>query len=120
MISRFPYRVPIIIEPKCKKAPPIDKRKYMAPRELTMAQMMFVVRKRLNMRSEQALFFFLNNNTMVPPADPLGSIYDTNKDEDNFLYIYYSLENTFGNATLDPNAKLGECVTECRGRRLEL
>lgn len=96
MLSRYNDRVPVIIEPRSSSAPPIDKRKYMAPRDITLAQLMFVVRKRLNMRSEQALFFFLDNNRLAPAASPIGTIYDQHKNEDNFLYVGYALENTFG------------------------
>ena len=96
MLSKYTDRVPVIIEPRSARAPPIDKRKYMAPRDITLAQMMFVVRKRLAMRSEQALFFFLDNNRIAPASSTIGHVYDTNKNDDDFLYIGYALENTFG------------------------
>ena len=96
MLSRYSDRVPVIIEPRNSRAPPIDKRKYMAPRDITLAQLMFVVRKRLSMRSEQALFFLLDNNCMAPANSTVGTVYDKNKNDDDFLYIGYALENTFG------------------------
>ena len=35
-----------------------------------------------------------------PYSAPMGQIYEENKDEDGFLYIAYSGENTFGELTL--------------------
>ncbi len=31
----------------------------------------------------------------------MSSIYEEHKDEDGFLYVLYSSENTFGDATVD-------------------
>ncbi len=95
MLNRYPNRVPIIIEPK-GNAPKIDKRKFMTPRDLTIGQLIFVVRKRLNFNSQQALFLFIDEKTLATPSSQIGHIYDRFKDEDSFLYIFYSLENTFG------------------------
>ena len=96
MLNRYRERVPVIIEPKGKNAPPIDKRKYMAPRDLNLAQLVYVVRKRLSLRGDQSLFFFYNNNTLVLPSSSIGEVYNTHRDDDGFLYIGYSLENAFG------------------------
>lgn len=96
MLTRYPDRIPIIIEPRTDRTPSIDKRKYMTPRDLTFGQLFFVVRKRLNLRPEQALFFFLNNNTLAPTSNTVYSAYESQRDADGFLYIVYSLENTFG------------------------
>ena len=95
MLNRFPDRVPVIIQHR-GNAPEIDKRKYMAPKEIQFAQFVFVLRKRLRMQPEQALFFFTSSNTVVIANQRVADIYSTHADEDGFLYIFYSLENTFG------------------------
>ena len=41
------------------------------------------------------LFIFIND-TMPTTADTVSIVYDTHKDEDGFLYVKYSGENTFG------------------------
>lgn len=67
----------------------------MVPAELTLGSMCFVIRKRIQLSSEKALFLFINN--VLPPASALMStIYNEHKDEDGFLYVQYSGENTFG------------------------
>ena len=96
MCHRYSDRVPVIIEPRGVGTPSIDKRKYMAPKDLLASQLLYVVRRRLNMRSDQALFFFLEDRTLVPSSSSVHEIYSRHADDDGFLYMTYSLENTFG------------------------
>ena len=98
IISKYSDRIPIICE-KAKNAGPdcpyIDKKKYLVPIDLTVGQFVYVIRKRLNLHAEKALFLFINNE--VPTnSDLVANIYNNYKDEDGFLYITYALENTFG------------------------
>jgi hypothetical protein len=53
------------------------------------------VRKRLSIKPEIALFLFING-TIPPSAEFIQTIYERYKDEDGFLYVTYSFENTFG------------------------
>ncbi|CAH1448274.1 unnamed protein product [Lactuca virosa] len=94
--EKYPDRVPVIVE-KAEKSdiPDIDKKKYLVPADLTIGQFVYVVRKRIKLSSEKAIFVFVKN--MLPPTAALMSaIYEENKDEDGFLYMSYSGENTFG------------------------
>lgn len=94
--TKYPDRVPVIVE----KVPDsqidqIDKRKYLVPNDITIAQFMWIIRKRIDMAPEKALFLFVDK--MVPSsAATMGDIYHNHKDQDGFLYIQYSGENTFG------------------------
>jgi GABA(A) receptor-associated protein len=95
MLQRFPDRIPIIVERRCEQVPRIDKRKYMAPSSLTMGQFAYVIRKRLKLKSSDAIFLFLNKKLMTQ-ASSLESVYAREKDEDGFLYVIYDFENSFG------------------------
>ena len=54
--SKFPGRVPIIVERANKSdLPVIDKNKFLVPGDLTVSQFVFVVRKRLALSPEQSL-----------------------------------------------------------------
>ena len=53
--------VPIIMERGSTDAPCIEKEKFLVPVDLTMAQLSFVVRKRLRLRAGDALFLLVNN-----------------------------------------------------------
>lgn len=93
---KYPDRLPVIVEKSEKsKVQEIDKKKYLVPADLTCGQFVYVIRKRLKLPAEQAIFLFING--VIPPtAELLSNIFEQNKDEDGFLYITYSGENTFG------------------------
>jgi len=94
--EKYPNRIPVIVE-KAEKASisDIDKRKYLVPADISVAQFMWIVRKRINLNSERAIFLFVNK--IVPSSTAtLGEIYSQHKDDDGFLYVAYSGENTFG------------------------
>jgi GABA(A) receptor-associated protein len=97
VIKKYPDRVPIICERSktCKGISAMDKNKFLVPNDLTMGQFMYVIRKRLALPSEKAIFLFVNN-TLVPTHSILGEIYEEQHDSDGFLYISYSDENVFG------------------------
>ncbi len=95
--TKYPDRVPIIVERDNKSdIVEIDKKKYLVPADLTMGQFQYVIRKRINLEPTKALFVFINN-TLPPTSSMIGQIYEEKADEDGFLYINYSSENTFGN-----------------------
>jgi GABA(A) receptor-associated protein len=98
VLNKYPDRVPIICE-KSKTAsndcPDIDKKKYLVPRDLNMGQFLYVIRKRLRLPSEKAIFLFVGNS-IAPSTTSINDIYALHKDADKFLYITYGLENVFG------------------------
>lgn len=96
--AKYPNRIPVIVErvENCREVEIIDKKKYLVPIDLTMGQFIYVIRKRLKtITAEKALFIFVGN-IMPPTGENMAVIYEKNKDEDGFLYITYSGENTFG------------------------
>jgi len=93
---RYPGRIPIICEKDSRSdIPSIDKQKYLVPDNLTVGQFIYVIRRRINLSPEKAIFVFVNN--VLPPTSALiSTIYEKHKDADNFLYMNYSGENCFG------------------------
>eukprot|EP00658_Telonema_sp_P-2_P023491 TRINITY_DN1941_c0_g1_i5.p1 TRINITY_DN1941_c0_g1~~TRINITY_DN1941_c0_g1_i5.p1 ORF type:complete len:132 (-),score=26.23 TRINITY_DN1941_c0_g1_i5:410-805(-) len=104
-------RIPVI----CERAdgsdiPEIDRKKYLVPQELTVGQFVYVVRKRLRLPPEKAIFIFVNG--VLPStggalkhglacshgcsAALMSQMYKDYKDPDGFLYVTYSGENVFG------------------------
>ena len=96
IITKYQDRIPIIVE-RCSNCdlPHIEKQKFLVSKDLTLGQFIYIVRKRINLNAEQALFIMINN-TLAPNNKNLSELYDTHKDKDNFLYITYTSENTFG------------------------
>ena len=100
VLTNYPNKIPIICEKskQSEKIPDIDKHKYLIPMELTVGQFMFVIRKRMKLAPEMAIYIFIKG--AVPPTSALiSSLYNDYKDEDGFLYLEYSGENTFGYLT---------------------
>lgn len=67
----------------------------MVPVDLTVGHFVYVIRKRIKLPSEKAIFIFVND-ILPPTAALISTIYEEHKDEDGFLYVLYSGENTFG------------------------
>ena len=95
IMEKYPDRVPIICERLTRKAPEIDRKKYLCPKDLTMGNFMYVIRKRLHLTEDKALYLFVGNS-IIPVSKDLGTIYEEKKDKDGFLYIRYDSESTFG------------------------
>ncbi|CAK5091734.1 unnamed protein product [Meloidogyne enterolobii] len=91
-----PGRIPVILEKAPKsRLHDLDKKKYLVPSELTVGQFYFFIKKRIHLRSEGALFFFVN--TLIPQTmSTMGQLYQDHHKEDFFLYIAYSDENVYG------------------------
>jgi len=96
IIEKFSGRIPIIVEKHDSCIlPTIDKCKYLVPKDMTISQFLFVIRKRIQLDSSQSLFITVNNSLVIG-NHTVGAIYEDKKDEDGFLYIVYTSENTFG------------------------
>jgi len=110
ILEKYPDRVPLIIKPSDsdRDAFPIDKSKYITPRDLTLLQLQQIIRKRIHFPAEKALFMFINNK-IYPITSFIGPIYDANKDADGFLYVTYCQESTFGGAL--PN-RVGSSINQ--------
>jgi GABA(A) receptor-associated protein len=94
--KKYPDRYPVIV----KKADncvldDIDKHKFLVPHDLTVGQFIHIIRKRIKLKSDKAIFIFVNN-ILPPTASKLSIIYNEHKDQDGFLYITYNGESTFG------------------------
>lgn len=96
VLLKYPDRVPVLVEKSPKSdVPDIDRHKYLVPTDLTLGQFVYIIRKRINLDSQKAIFVFVNN--VIPPVSSLmGTIYQEYKDDDLYLRMTYSGENTFG------------------------
>lgn len=94
--EKFPNRVPVIVEKATRSdVPLIDKKKYLVPSDLTIGQFIFVIRKRLSLPPEKALFLFCEN-TLPTTSTLMREIHSQYGANDGFLYCVYSGESSFG------------------------
>ena len=97
ILSKFPDKIPVIVARSAnnENVPDIDKHKFLAPSDITFGQFIYVIRKRVELTPEKALFCFVNKN-LIATGQSMSEAYKSYKEEDGFLYITYSGENTFG------------------------
>lgn len=94
--KKYPDRIPVIVEKaNSSDIATIDKKKYLVPHDLTLGQFVYVIRKRIQLSPEQAIFVFVNK-TLPPTASLMSQIYKDHIDIDGFLYVTYAGESTFG------------------------
>ena len=60
-----------------------------------MQQLIFIIKKRIKIKDSEAIFIYINDK-LPPSSSYISDIYNSERDEDGFLYINYSTENTFG------------------------
>ena len=94
--QKHPDRFPIIVEKdeRCQ-LPDIPKNKFLVSNDITMGQFIYIIRKRVDLGPEQSLFVMVNG-ALVNSSTPLSKVYEDQQDEDGFLYMVYTSENTFG------------------------
>ena len=96
--EKYPDRIPIIIEKSSTNSgriPDLDKHKFLVPSDITIGQFMYVLRQRIKIPSKVGMFLFINNK-MLSTSTLIGGVYEEEKNIDDFLYIVFSGENTFG------------------------
>jgi GABA(A) receptor-associated protein len=100
VLQRFPGRIPIIIERNKGAAdiPLIDKTKFLVPGHFSVGQFVYLVRKRISLPPEKALFIFVGN-TLPVSSELLQETYSKWRDSDGFLYMTYTGESTYGTIT---------------------
>ncbi|KAH6561172.1 hypothetical protein BASA50_003836 [Batrachochytrium salamandrivorans] len=100
ILESFPGRVPLIVERggswTTKPIPQMEKKKFLCPSDITVGQFQSVIRKRLEIHSEQGLFLTVSNKFLPPSSALLSQIYAEYKDSDGFLYVTYATESVFG------------------------
>lgn len=98
VMAKHANKIPCIVEvyKKNRKDLVLDKNKFLVPTDLQVGQFLFVLRKRMKLAPEKALFLFVSKGTMPAMNSLMGAVYDEYKDVDGYLYFYVALEATFG------------------------
>ena len=91
--EKYPDRYPVIIKKsdKSKNIPDIDKNKFLVPKDLTVGQFVYIIRKRIKLTPDKSIFIFCNN-VLPATANLMSEVCNDN----DYTYMNYSCENTFG------------------------
>ena len=75
----------------------LENEKFLVPSELSFGQFAYNIRRRLRLRAEHALFFYIGSHGKQPMlSSTMDVLYNDNKDVDGFLYVCYADEKVFG------------------------
>ena len=108
VLEKYPSRIPVICERSrsgtTEPLPHDPKKKFLIPRDMTIGQFVYVIRRRMKLAPEIAIFMFLvkeNSNgtfskTLAPSAHTIDAVYSRYRNKDHFLYTEISGENCFG------------------------
>jgi len=98
IMRQQPDKVPIIIErfESERHLPILDHCKYLVPAHITIADVMQIIRRRLQLHPDQAFFLLINEKSMVSMTITIGQLYEMEKESDGFLYIVYASQPAFG------------------------
>ena len=96
VLQKYTDRVPVIVQKHSSSdLPDVTKCKYLVPKDMTMSQFHFFIRKSIHLDSTQTIFMMINNGLVVG-SQLMVEAYETLKDDDGFLYVIYTNENVFG------------------------
>ena len=102
VLAKHHDKIPVIIGPATDTAPVISNHKFLVPSDMSVGHLMHMLRSRIQLKQNEALFIFVNSMTngshdIIPTNSYLmNHIYKLYKSEDGFLYVKYDVENTFG------------------------
>lgn len=97
LLDKYPDKVPIILQKhdKCT-LPDLPNRKFLVPRDLSVAQFIYTIRKRIQLPPSQAIYLFFGN-ALPTSSETMGAMWEKFRNaDDRVLYGTYTAECTFG------------------------
>ena len=96
VLQKYPGRAMVVMYHDGRAETPLLKRtKFVCPSELSVAQLMVILRKNVHLDSSQALFVFYQN-LLLPGNTTLAQARASHGDLDGILHLTYSCESSFG------------------------
>lgn len=97
-MRKYPTRVAvwIAVAPDEKNLHNLDRHKYLIERDMTMAQVVYIIRNKMVLEKSMALFVMVGDGVLPPSSASVGDMYEAHHDKDGYLYVTYRCERTFG------------------------
>jgi hypothetical protein len=97
LFKRYPDKIPVIIDRANRRDPKIGKNKFLVPSSSTCAELLFMLRRHIELEPSQSIFLFhdkslVNSSMSIQQLRHLSNL----QNNDGFTYLFYSVENTFG------------------------
>lgn len=91
LLEKYTDKVPIVFErsDQCYLNN-LTKDKMLIKKELTVGQLILILRTDLKLTSDQNLYLMINNDKVPSIHQTVESVYDAHKHKDGFLYITYT------------------------------
>ena len=98
ILTRYPNKVPVYVtkSKNDKTLKNIEKNKFIVPDDITIGQFLTIIRKRIDLNHEMALFIFINDSILPLQSATMKNLYYEYKNKDKLLELQYCGENTFG------------------------
>ena len=97
VLRKYPTKVPVMVQKdiRCTLIADLPKRKFIVPKDLRISDFLYYIRRQLQVPEFESIFIFINDS--LPSLNhTIGLLYEEEKDNDGFLYIYFTTESTFG------------------------
>ena len=91
-------RVPVVLikDPNCRDFQGFEKMNKLYPDYAKMADFMLMIKQKLSLEPDDALFFLVNGKKVVLGDEVMGNVYKEFKYVDGLLYIVFSKEKIWG------------------------
>ncbi|KAF4655698.1 Gamma-aminobutyric acid receptor-associated protein-like 2 [Perkinsus olseni] len=115
ILQKYPERIPVIAEKhERSELPDIEKQKFLVPGNMLCGEFKYIVHKSIfrpdtdsqpdesgedtamKHSSNETIYIFVGKNVVPKTGETMNELYEKFKDEDGFLYVTYSSENTLG------------------------
>mmetsp|Transcript_5095 Transcript_5095/g.9477 ORF Transcript_5095/g.9477 Transcript_5095/m.9477 type:complete len:128 (-) Transcript_5095:160-543(-) len=98
ILGKHPHCVPVFLESTATTNPNVTpiQLKVVIEKRITVMHFMTLIRQKVNLEPTTALFYFVGRKHKLTGDQLMGEVYDQYADEDGFLYISCSDQDTMG------------------------